>query len=122
MIAQQLATLAEAMRNVQSQIGEMKGEARSERSEAQGARARLYSRMDDMGRQHAKMQSELQGVKEDIGELQKGVSSVREVTDKVTRWQLMGIGVVATVGAISALVGGLVAGFWHRILLGLNWA
>jgi chromosome segregation ATPase len=119
-IIRELATLAEAMRNVQGTVADLKKEQRAALDLASQARARLYQRLEEVGRQNIKMEGDIADVKEDIDVLNGKVEGVKTVTDKVTRWQLMAIGVVVTVSTLTALLGGMVATYWAKLRAALG--
>lgn len=118
-IIHQLATLTEGVRGLSETVKELKIELASERQNAQQSRARLYNRMDEMGRQHVKVHDDVSGLKEEIAAVDKKIGEVKTVTDKVTRWQLMAAGMMIAFSALVAILGGFVATQWHKFWAGI---
>jgi len=102
---------------MREQIAELKNELKEERHSAQSSRARLYNRMDEMGRQNVKTQEDVSGLKEEVAAVDRKLGDVKQVTDKVTRWQLMAVGIILTISALMAVLGGLVTGYWQKLVL-----
>lgn len=128
-IIRELATLSEAMRGMQATITEVKGEMRADRTTAQQSRAKLYNRLEALGNQHIKIEEDVKDLKEgieasqtavkaDIERVNQKVGDVKKVTDTVTRWQLIAIGIIAAGGVVTTVIG-LIIGYWARIRLWL---
>ncbi len=96
------------MAHVQASILEHKGEMRAQASDAKAGRKRLYERMEEMGEQSMKMEGS-------IASLTTQVGGVKLVTDRWTRWEHMGAGGAVVIGAVMALVGGIIATYWKQI-------
>ena len=124
-VVRELATLTEAMRTMQHAVGKMDGDWHRDRTDSARSRAALYGRMDEIGKQQMRIEMTLSGqlsdVKGDVADLKREVGDVKGVTDKVTRWQLMGIGALAVTAALATGVGALITGFWNKITAALGW-
>ena len=124
-VARELATLTEAMRTVQQAVGKMDGDWHRDRTDSARSRAALYGRMDEIGKQQMRIEMTLSGqlsdVKGDVADLKKEVGDVKGVTDKVTRWQLMGIGALAVTATLASAITGVIAAFWGKITAALGW-
>jgi outer membrane murein-binding lipoprotein Lpp len=107
-IARELATLTAAVSILQASVGEIRQDIRADREGAARSRQGLHNRLNEIGTKQDKLDGEITDLKDDV-------TQVKQVTDKVTRWQWTGIGVVIGFSTVSALLGAILAYFWNKI-------
>ena len=77
-------------------------------SRAAQARAKMYTKTDELATRFAKTEGAVEALTEDMIE-------VKSVTAEVTRWKLMGLGALGVTGLASAFLTSIVMHYWTVI-------
>lgn len=109
--AQALGRVEGTLVAVQESLRAIKESIDSERAEAQTQRQSLADNMSKVTARQQEMAATLASLRADMDE-------VKPITEQVSRWRYVGVGVVITVGAIGSVVGAGLSYFKTWILGG----
>jgi hypothetical protein len=104
-------------------VGIQKDMGESE-TKSDASRVGMHRRLDEVVLRTSHLESDVMGVKRDLGEVATGLGDVKTVTDEVKAWKQRGIGALFVTGIASAAIGGIVVGFvtywWDAIMRALR--
>ena len=86
-----------------------------ERSETRAAasRAKIYEKTDELVER-------VSATEKNVATLTTTVEEVKEVTDQVVQWRLMGMGALGVTGLAAGSVGAVLAAYWHKIVAAIT--
>lgn len=114
-----IGSLEAEVASLRRDIGESDA-ANSKINEAAAAsRAGIHRRMDDLVKKTSAIEADLSGAKVEIGGIKDDLVDVKQVTDEVTRWRLMGIGALGVTGISAAAIASIVTAYWSKIVKAL---
>lgn len=108
-----------AQSNIERDIGTLLAKvANIETTLAKGDeyRATVHRRVDEAVASIAAVRVDLEEVKGEVGGLTETVDDMKDVTDEVTRWRLMGMGALAVTGIGAAALASIVTAYWGKIV------
>jgi hypothetical protein len=101
-------------------LADIRKEMTESETKSDASRAGMHRRLDEVVLRTGHLESDVMGVKRDLGEVATGLGDVKTVTDEVKAWKQRGIGALFVTGIASAAIGGIVVGFvtywWDAIL------
>jgi DNA repair exonuclease SbcCD ATPase subunit len=86
-----------------------------ERSETRAAasRAKIYEKTDELVER-------VSATEKNVAALTTTVEEVKEVTDQVKRWELMGMGALGVTGIAAGAVASLLTYYWQKIVAAIT--
>src|SRR3546814_696968 len=106
-----IRALADSQRRIEDAM--RRSEDKSDES-----RAKVHSRMDELVDRVATVEGDVKSVNDDVLDVKKLVNSdIKPVTDKVKRWELIGIGALSMAGVAGTALGVAFADVVKRFLL-----
>ena len=99
-------------RDLQNSVSAAKDDVRR----ADERRAEIHDRMDEIAKTVDNIELDITQVKHDLAVTKSDVSDSKEVTDKVKKWEMMGVGALAVTGMASAAITALFASYGTELL------
>jgi len=108
-IYDRLGQLGATMESVDKQLIAIRADMESSEHKSETSRANMNRRVDEIASRTGSLESDMKAVKEDL-------TTVKTVTEDVTRWREMGMGALAVTGIAAGSLASLVAYYWSEII------
>ena len=101
-----LGELSAGVKSIQESQRRMEQEMQRSEDKSDESRAKLHKRMDELVARVAVVESDVKSVGDDVTGVKKLVTEdIKPTTDKVKRWELIGIGALSMAGVAGTALG-----------------